>query len=52
MGEEKTVRGNVEEVFQEPELVVAALAVSIVSGIVPIFEAVRLPPALAFRKVV
>ena len=31
---------------------VAALAVSIVSGIVPIFEAVRLPPALAFRKVV
>jgi putative ABC transport system permease protein len=31
---------------------VAALGVSIVSGIVPIFEAVRLPPALAFRKVV
>jgi putative ABC transport system permease protein len=31
---------------------VAALAVSIASGIVPIFEAVRLPPALAFRKVV
>ena len=31
---------------------IAALAVSIVSGIVPILEAVRLPPALAFRKVV
>ena len=31
---------------------VAALAVSIVSGVVPILEAVRLPPALAFRKVV
>jgi putative ABC transport system permease protein len=31
---------------------VAALGVSTVSGIVPIFEAVRLPPALAFRKVV
>ena len=30
----------------------AALAVSIVSGVVPIFEAVRLPPALVFRKVV
>ncbi len=31
---------------------IAALAVSLVSGIVPIAEAVRLPPALAFRKVV
>ena len=31
---------------------IAALAVSIVSGVVPILEAVRLPPALAFRKVV
>jgi len=31
---------------------IAALAVSIVSGIVPIFEAVRLSPALAFRKVI
>jgi len=31
---------------------IAALAVSLVSGLVPIFEAVRLPPALAFRKVV
>jgi putative ABC transport system permease protein len=31
---------------------IAALGVSIVSGVVPIFEAVRLPPALAFRKVV
>jgi len=31
---------------------IAALAVSIVSGLVPICEAVRLPPALAFRKVV
>jgi putative ABC transport system permease protein len=31
---------------------IAALAVSIVSGVVPIFEAVRLPPALAVRKVV
>jgi putative ABC transport system permease protein len=31
---------------------IAALAVSLVSGVVPIFEAVRLPPALAFRKVV
>lgn len=30
----------------------AALAVSLLSGVVPIFEAVRLPPALAFRKVV
>jgi hypothetical protein len=30
----------------------AALAVSTVSGIFPILEAVRLPPALAFRKVV
>jgi len=30
----------------------AALAVSLISGIVPIAEAVRLPPALAFRKVV
>ncbi len=32
--------------------VIAALAVSILSGIVPIFEAVRISPALAFRKVV
>jgi hypothetical protein len=31
---------------------IAALIVSILSGVVPIFEAVRLPPALAFRKVV
>ena len=31
---------------------IAALAVSLVSGVVPILEAVRLPPALAFRKVV
>jgi putative ABC transport system permease protein len=31
---------------------IAALAVSLVSGVVPIMEAVRLPPALAFRKVV
>jgi len=31
---------------------IAALAVSLISGIVPILEAVRLPPALAFRKVV
>jgi putative ABC transport system permease protein len=31
---------------------IAALLVSILSGVVPIFEAVRLPPALAFRKVV
>jgi putative ABC transport system permease protein len=31
---------------------IAALAVSIISGVVPILEAVRLPPALAFRKVV
>ncbi len=30
----------------------AALVVSILSGVVPIIEAVRLPPALAFRKVV
>jgi putative ABC transport system permease protein len=30
----------------------AALAVSLISGIVPILEAVRLQPALAFRKVV
>jgi putative ABC transport system permease protein len=37
---------------QTVNALVAALAVSIVSGIVPIFEAVRLPPALAFRKVV
>lgn len=32
--------------------VIAALAVSILSGVVPIFEAVRISPALAFRKVV
>jgi putative ABC transport system permease protein len=32
--------------------VIAALAVSFLSGIVPIFEAVRISPALAFRKVV
>jgi putative ABC transport system permease protein len=31
---------------------IAALVVSILSGVVPILEAVRLPPALAFRKVV
>jgi putative ABC transport system permease protein len=31
---------------------IAALAVSLISGIVPILEAVRLQPALAFRKVV
>jgi len=31
---------------------IAALAVSLASGVVPIFEAVRLPPALALRKVV
>ena len=31
---------------------IAALVVSIISGVVPIIEAVRLPPALAFRKVV
>ena len=31
---------------------IAALAVSLLSGVVPIFEAVRLPPALAFRKVI
>ncbi len=31
---------------------IAALAVSIVSGVVPIFEAARIPPALAFRKVI
>jgi len=37
---------------QTVNALVAALAVSIVSGVVPIFEAVRLPPALAFRKVV
>jgi putative ABC transport system permease protein len=29
-----------------------AMAVSIVSGLVPIFEALRIPPAMAFRKVV
>ncbi|HYL57933.1 MAG TPA: ABC transporter permease, partial [Candidatus Acidoferrales bacterium] len=29
-----------------------AVAVSLVSGIVPIFEALRIPPAMAFRKVV
>ena len=37
---------------QTVNALIAALAVSLVSGIVPIFEAVRLPPALAFRKVV
>ena len=31
---------------------IAALGVSVVSGLVPIVEAVRIPPALAFRKVV
>jgi len=31
---------------------VAALGVSIVSGVLPILEAVRIPPALALRKVV
>ena len=29
-----------------------ALAVSLVSGLVPIFEALRISPAMAFRKVV
>ena len=37
---------------QTVNALIAALAVSIVSGVVPILEAVRLPPALAFRKVV
>ncbi len=37
---------------QTVNALIAALAVSLVSGIVPVFEAVRLPPALAFRKVV
>jgi putative ABC transport system permease protein len=37
---------------QAVNALVAALVVSIVSGVVPILEAVRLPPALAFRKVV
>jgi ABC-type antimicrobial peptide transport system permease subunit len=32
--------------------VVVAIMVSIVSGLVPIFEALRISPALAFRKVV
>ena len=32
--------------------VIAALAVGVLSGIVPILEAVRITPALAFRKVV
>jgi ABC-type lipoprotein release transport system permease subunit len=32
--------------------IVAALVVSFLSGIVPIVEAVRISPALAFRKVV
>ena len=31
---------------------IVALAVSLLSGVLPIFEAVRIPPALAFRKVV
>ena len=29
-----------------------ALLVSVVSGLIPIFAAIRIPPALAFRKVV
>lgn len=37
---------------QTVNALIAALAVSLVSGVVPILEAVRLPPALAFRKVV
>jgi putative ABC transport system permease protein len=37
---------------QTVNALIAALAVSLVSGIVPIFDAVRVPPALAFRKVV
>jgi len=37
---------------QAVNALIAALAVSLISGIVPILEAVRLPPALAFRKVV
>jgi putative ABC transport system permease protein len=37
---------------QTVNALVAALAVSIASGVVPISEAVRIPPALAFRKVV
>jgi ABC-type antimicrobial peptide transport system permease subunit len=32
--------------------VVVAIAVSLVSGLVPIFEALRISPAMAFRKVV
>lgn len=37
---------------QAIEALAAALAVSLLSGVVPIVEAVRIPPALAFRKVV
>jgi putative ABC transport system permease protein len=37
---------------QSLNALVAALGVSIISGLVPIVEAVRIPPALAFRKVV
>ncbi len=37
---------------QTANALIAALAVSLISGVVPILEAVRLPPALAFRKVV
>ena len=29
-----------------------ALAVSLIAGLVPIFEALRISPAMAFRKVV
>jgi len=31
---------------------IVAVAVSLLSGLVPIFEALRIPPAMAFRKVV
>ncbi len=31
--------------------IVVAVAVSLVSGLVPIFEALRISPAMAFRKV-
>ncbi|HUO04298.1 MAG TPA: ABC transporter permease [Candidatus Binataceae bacterium] len=37
---------------QAVEALVVALAVSVLSGVVPIVEAVRVAPALAFRKVV
>jgi ABC-type antimicrobial peptide transport system permease subunit len=39
-----------------PELalnaILVAVAVSLVSGLVPIFEALRISPAMAFRKVI